>query len=229
MSNTSLRENIRAFLERYGEKALMVLKTAYDISRDPSVDHRIGDFSFKHLVSRLYNMGINYNPVNILRIMEKEYNIIEKSYTSSNQTWWRFRDIELVREILGEMLSGVDKGDPRTKALLVKYRSLEPLRTRDLLRRLAFKTELSNADKNVFKEFVFKELDKIISVLSEMEYYEDYFAPEIAMLREILNLAEMVSAKLEKPKTNSTIVRRDEVLTRNVDTRIDLHEDITSY
>ncbi|MEM1879294.1 MAG: hypothetical protein QXJ18_05995, partial [Desulfurococcaceae archaeon] len=91
-----------AFLEKYGEKGLIVLKTAFDLSQDPHIDHRLGDFSFKHLVLKLTSIGFNYNPVNLLRILEKEYGIIEKSYSSSNQTWWRFVDIEAVRRVLSE-------------------------------------------------------------------------------------------------------------------------------
>ena len=187
-----------AFLEKYGEKGLVVLKVAYEIATDPSVDHRLGDFSFKHLALKLASMGLNYNPANLLRILEKEYGVIEKTYSSSNQTWWRFLDLEAVRSVISEYF-GTPLSDPKIRALLVKYKSIEPGRLIEWLKKLLTKENLSSVEKEEFKAFAFRELDKITALLEEMQKYEDVFRGEIAALLEILSLAEAVSSRLEKP------------------------------
>lgn len=201
-----VRSKLPAFLEKYGEKGLIVLKAAYEISQDPNVDHRLGDFSFKHLVLKLISMGFNYNPINMLRILEKEYGIIAKSYTSSNQTWWRFVDIEAVRAVLSEYY-GVEFDDPRVKALLIKYKSLEPQNTLNWLKKLIAKSKLSTADREMFKNFVFSELDKVVTLISEMEKYEEVFRGEIQLLREILALADIVSNKLNIQESRMPLER----------------------
>ncbi|MEM1638982.1 MAG: hypothetical protein QXJ69_02740 [Desulfurococcaceae archaeon] len=200
MIEFNIREKIKLFLERYGEKGLIILKAAYDISQDPNIDHRLGDFSYKHLALKLASLGFSYNPINMLRILEKDYGIIEKSYSSSNQSWWRFIDIEAVRSALGEYY-GASIEDPRVRLLLIKYKSIEPWSTLEMLRRLAFKENLTNSDKENFKNFVFNNLDKIVELLNNMEKYEEVFAGEISVLREILNLADLVSSKIEKPRS----------------------------
>ncbi len=195
LSTLTVSERLRLFLEKYGDKGLIVIKAAFEVAQDPYVDHRYGDFSFKHLVLKLQSQGFRYNPVNLLRVLEKEYGVIEKAYSSSNQTWWRFVDFEAVRSVLSEYY-GVSYEDPRLKYLLIKYRSLEPNTVLDTLRRLAYKENLTSGDKEVFKEIVFNVLDKVLDVLREMEKYEDAFTSEISIIREILNLAEAVSSKL---------------------------------
>jgi hypothetical protein len=190
---------LKFFIEKYGEKAVVLLRAMYELSQDPLIDHRLGDFSYKHLVLKLASMGFNYNPINILRVLEKELGVIEKSYTSSNQTWWRFTDIEAVRSVLGEIL-GVETRDPRVKALLIKYRSLEPRSILESLRRLAVKEHFSQFDKEYFKNFVYTTLDRVVDLMNEMEKYEEVFTGELGVLREILNLADLVSSKLDKQR-----------------------------
>lgn len=195
--NTQAYSKLAAFLERFGEKGLLVLKAAFDISQDPNIDHRLGDFSYKHLVLRLASMGLQYNPVNLLRVLEKEYGVIEKSYSSSNQTWWRFSDLESVKRVLSEHYN-IEADDPKIRALLIKYKSLEPVMLLDRLRKLLVKERLTANDKEAFKEFVFSELDKITMLINEMEKYEEVFHGEISTLREILALADLVASKLSK-------------------------------
>ncbi|MEM4718353.1 MAG: hypothetical protein QXE81_06345 [Desulfurococcaceae archaeon] len=224
MINLNAYERIMLFLEKYGEKGLLVLKAAYDISQDPNVDHKLGDFSFKHLVLRLTSIGLNYNPINILRIMEKEYRIVEKSYSSSNQTWWRFVDVDAVRSILSDQY-GAQLEDPVIKSILIKYRSIEPRSIVDTLKRLLVKEGFTNADKEIFKNIVFNVLDKVVWLINEMEKYEEVFNPEIRVLKEILNLADMVSNKLDKPR-NKIYMSSDGAL--NANTRVDLIENTDS-
>jgi len=219
-------DRIRLFLEKFGEKGLMVLKAAYEVSQDPNIDHRLGDFSFKHLVLKLSATGFTYNPSNLLRILEKEYGVVEKSYSSSNQTWWRFVDIEAVRSIISEYF-GVPLEDPKLKALMIKYKSFEPRNTLEMLRRLALKDSLSASDKELFRNFVFSDLDKIVELVREMEKYEEVFMSELSVLREILNLADLVSNKLEKPRY--AISTRSVGVTFNANSRISVFKDTARY
>jgi len=218
-------EALRLFIEKYGEKALFILRAMYELSQDPTIDHRLGDFSYKHLVLKLGSMGLVYNPINMLRLLEKELGIIEKSYVSSNQTWWRIVDLEAVRSVLGEYF-GVEVEDPRVKALLIKYRSLEPRSILESLRRMALKENLSRHEREEFKKFVFNTLDKIIELLSEMENYEEVFTAEITVLKEILGLADIVSSKIDKPRSRIIMKKTGETL--DADTRINTVENPTS-
>lgn len=197
MPDPIIVEKTRFFLEKYGDRGLIVLRAAYEISKDPRVDHRFGDFNYKYLVQRLNHSGFKYNPINLLRVLEKEYRIIEKSYSSSNQTWWRFIDIDAVQSVLGE-IHGASTRDPGLLSLLIKYKSIEPGRIISFLRRLLSKEILSEGERELFKQFVFSDIDKVVNILKDMEKYEDVFVKEIEVLREILNLADRVSSKLER-------------------------------
>jgi len=142
-----VKAKTREFLERYGDKGYLLLKIALEITYDPEIDHRLGDFSYKHIVFKLQRLGINYSPQNLLRILEKEYGLIEKTYISTTQKWWKFIDPETVKQVLLEY-SGVSEVEyPRVKLLKIKYNSLEPLTLLNTLRRLALKDRLIPVEK----------------------------------------------------------------------------------
>lgn len=191
-----IKDRINEFLDKYGDKGYLVLRTALDIALDPNIDHRYGDFSYKQLVFRLRRMGINYNPSNLLRILEREYGLIEKTYISTTQKWWSFTDLEATRKTLLEYSGNLDIGEPKLRILLIKYRSLDPVNILHTLKRLAMKNTLNSIDKQVFRRIVFNELDAINEILSEMMAYEDVFEKEISVLNEIISLAERISAKI---------------------------------
>ncbi len=195
--NNLVKLRVIDFLNSYGDKGFIVLKTALDIATDPSIDHRLGDFSFKLLVLRLQSRGISYDPRNILRILERNYGLIEKSYDSRRQKWWRFIDLEETRRALYEYYSGGSLEEPRLRLLLLKYKSLEPKKLLDTLKRLSSKEILTSADKRVFRRLVFDEMERIIDILESMMEYEDVFQNEIRVLNEILELAEIVAGKLD--------------------------------
>ncbi len=192
-----VKDRVLEFLRNYGDRGYLVLKIALEIALDPSIDHRLGDFSYKYLVFKLRRLGISYNPANLLRIMEKDYGLIERSYNSSSQKWWSFTDLEAVRKALLEYSGAEEIEDPRLKLLLIKYRSLEPLKILNMLRRLSMKTSLNPVDKRVFRDLVFNDMEKIVGILEEMMGYEDVFDKEIRILQEILGLAEHISARIE--------------------------------
>ncbi|MCY0868671.1 MAG: hypothetical protein OWQ48_05530 [Desulfurococcus sp.] len=217
LSSGEAKSSISDFLARYGERALLVLRIAYNIARDPNVDHRLGDFSYKHVVSKLMELGLVYNPANILRVMEREYGIIVKSYASKNQTWWRFRDLDAVREVLEEDILADSSEEPKLKLTMIKYRSLEPLSMLNFLRRLALKEKLNSAEKEIFRKLVFNELEKIAGILEEMKYHEEVFSSEIKILSEIIRLAEVVAGKLDaRHAGRSTDSLRETVRARGV-------------
>ena len=105
-SRDLVKARVLDFLEKYGDKGFIVLKTAIEISLSNTNNRRFGDFSYQSLVFRLNSMGIGYNPSNILRILEREYGVIEKTYSSSRQKWYRFIDLDAVREALYEYSYG---------------------------------------------------------------------------------------------------------------------------
>ncbi len=190
-----VKARVRDFVGRYGDKGVVVLRAALDIALSGG-RKVLGDFSYRDLVIRLRSMGIEYNPSNILRILERNYGIIDKSFSSSKQTWYRFVDIDAVREALYESsYSGVE--DYRVRSLRIKYRSLRPERIREFLRGLLHKSSLSRYDVMRFRDFSFKDLDLLVDLVERMEEYEDLFRQEIAVLREILELADRVASRIE--------------------------------
>ncbi|MEM0379956.1 MAG: hypothetical protein QW607_00585 [Desulfurococcaceae archaeon] len=192
----TVKDRVIDFLNKYGDKGYIVLKTIIDISNDPEIDHRLGDFSYKHLVFKLRKIGIDYNPHNIIRILEKEYGLIEKTYLSTTQKWWRLVDPETIRKTILEYGNGVDLEDPDLKLLVIKYRSIEPLNILNNLRRLVIKDKLSNSEKEFFRKIVFNELDTIVDLINKMQQYEEVFREELKILKEIISLSERVSMKI---------------------------------
>lgn len=204
-----LKMRVLEFLSNYGDKGYIVLRTALDIALDPNIDHRLGDFSFKYLAFRLRKQGISYNPSNLLRILEREYGIIEKTYSSSGQKWWSFIDIEAARMALLEYSGVTSIEEPHLRLLLIKYKSLEPKRMLATLKRLSMKPILNAIDKKLFRELVFGDLDLVAEILEEMMKYEDVFTEEITSLQEILSLAERVAEKIDEGVKKGVITMRE--------------------
>jgi len=194
-----IKARVKEFLEKYGDKGFIVLQTALEIALDGSRDRGLGDFSYRDLVLRLRVKGIEYNPSNLLRILEREYGIIEKAYSSSNQKWYVFIDLDTVRDSLNEYMGkGLSsEEEPRIKLLRIKYRTLEPSRLLKTLEPLVSKTTLSRSDKRLFKEIVYSDLDMVVELLEKMMDYEEYFKSEINTLNKILEYSSIIANKLE--------------------------------
>ncbi|QOR93899.1 hypothetical protein IMZ38_04410 [Thermosphaera chiliense] len=197
MLSSDLKEKVFSFLQKYGDKGFIVLKTALSIAKDPNIDHKLGDFSFKHLVLKLNSMGFSYNPVNLIRILEKEFGLIEKTYSSSNQTWWRFKDIDAVEEAVYSENDVEKVEDPKIRLIAVKYRSLEPAEIYAFLQKTLIKPSLTPADKAKFRSMVFNEIDQLVKLVDEMYNYEEFFEYEISFIKEIFKLAEKLSRRIE--------------------------------
>ncbi len=193
------------FLNNYGDKGFIILKTIIDLALDPTIDHRLGDFNYKLLVIRLRKQGIDYNPINMLRILEKEYGLIEKTYDSKRQKWWRINDLESIRRALYSYTGSPVIDDPRIRLLLLKYKSLEPGKILNQLRRIALKQVLSSVDKRIYREIVFNELDKLVEIMEKMMEHEDIFSQELEVLNEIMLLAEKIASKINSESTIKNI------------------------
>jgi hypothetical protein len=203
-----VRLRVFDFLNTYGDKGFIVLKTIVDLAFDPSIDHRLGDFNYRLLVMRLRRQGVDYNPINILRILEKDYGLIEKSYDTRRQKWWRLTDPETIRRTLYEYTGNISINEPRLRLILLKYKSLEPNRILSTLRRLAVKPVLSSVEKELYRNIVFRDLDKLASIVEEMMKYNDVFSNEINVIEEIFILAEKIADKIE----GKTELRRETIV-----------------
>ncbi len=195
-SRKLVKARVLEFLMRYMDKGLLVLKTAYEISLENHGYKRPGDFDYRSLVIRLRSMGINYNPSNLLRILEKEYGIIERSYSTSTQKWFIFTDIDAVREALNEYMGlSIPEENPKIKALRIKYNSLDVENILKSLKNMYRKTRLNKYDKEFLEKLAFEYIDKIVELIDRMSEYESIFQKEISILHEIISLAEIVSLK----------------------------------
>ncbi|WP_062662620.1 hypothetical protein [Aeropyrum camini] len=120
-------DSLRGFLERYGEKGYIVLKAMLEESQSPARGPRPGDFSFKGLKARIASYGLEYNPSLLLARLEREYGVIETSFRSSNQHWWRIRDRRAVEKAVREYEGGEEEVlDPKVRVLRIQFWSLEP-------------------------------------------------------------------------------------------------------
>lgn len=110
-----VKERVLEFLARYGERGYAVLRAAVEATLGSNGRHgvRLGDFNYREVVAKLRSYGLEYNPSNLLSILEREYAVIETSYKSSNQHWWRFLDLEAVIEALDEYERGASPQPPQ--------------------------------------------------------------------------------------------------------------------
>jgi hypothetical protein len=190
----SYQARLKAFLTDYGERGrkviLAALKRAEELSS--SGENSLGDFDYRGVKNILEKDGERINPSTFLSIMEKKYALIETSYKSSKQHWWRFFDYLVVKK---ELMSS-EAGDDSKKIVLAMYASLEPMKILESLEKISIKQRLDYADKLLFKKIAFEDLPKIEEVLKRMVERESEFEREIGVLREIVKLAGEISIKL---------------------------------
>ena len=198
-----VRERVLDFLARYGERGYAVLRAvleAYYSSRG-SRGVRLGDFSYRDVVNRLRAWGLDYNPSMLLRVLEREYGVIETSYSSRNQHWWRISSPEEVAAALEEYEAGVEPGDgeepgdPEVELLRLQIASIDPEGVLEKLDRLAAKPRLSRQELLVLRSLAFNELELVVRLLRRAEEL-GYEGPEIALLREILGKASRIARRI---------------------------------
>jgi hypothetical protein len=221
-----VRERVLEFLAQYGERGYAVLRAAVDaaLSSRGGRGVRLGDFSHREVVARLRAWGIEYNPSMLLRILERDYGIVETSYRSGNQHWWRFLDLDSVVEALEEYdhgtSAGVEEGDeeaiedPEVELLRLQVASLDPGSLLEELRRLSAKPRLGRAELARLRGLAFNELEAVVKLIRRAEEL-GYEGPEIDMLKEILVLASRLSQRLlASARTRSEAARSVERLAR---------------
>ena len=197
---------VRQALSKYGTRVKIVLETALEIAKSNRLrgSDRLGDFDFKSLVESLRAKGFYYNPSQLLRILEREYGIVETSYRSSNQHWYRFRDLEAVEKALSlrseEVIPypGGTLLDPDVVLLRIQIRSLRPMEMLNFLKNLLMKPRITSRDAEKFERFAFTKLPKVVKLLKQAEDYEDALAAELKVLREVVELAYEVAERVAK-------------------------------
>ncbi len=199
-------ERVLEFLANYGERGLAVLRAAVEAASAPRRRGvRLGDFSHREVVEKLRSWGISYNPSTLLRILERDYGVVETSYRSSGQHWYRFIDLDAVVEALDAYERGVDAGgeedpvegelDPEVELLLVQIASLDPHGLLERLRRLLRRPRLGRAELAAFRRMAFDELEAAARLLRRAEEL-GYEGPEVELLREALAAARRLALRL---------------------------------
>jgi len=197
-------DRVLEFLAQYGDRGLAVLRAAVEAASSPRARGvRLGDFSYRDVVQRLRSWGITYNPSTLLRILERDYGVIETSYRSSGQHWYRFINLDEVVEALDAYEHGVDVGDgdggepldPEVELLIVQIASLDPHGLLERLRRLARRPRLGSTGLQQLRQLAFNELAAAARLLRRAEEL-GYEGPEVELLREALSLASRIARRL---------------------------------
>lgn len=191
-------------LLRFGDRCRLILKTAVAIA-ESNDKKELGDFDYKTLVEKLQELGFDKDPKMILRALERDYGIIETSYKSTNQHWWRFINIEEVKEAIGEEIE-----DPEVQLIKIQANSLNLAELERKLRFLLNKPVLSEVDKALFKKIAFEELNYVIEVYRKASMYEETY-DIVEKIKAILTLATKVSMRISKSK-NHTLINTSESL-----------------
>jgi|YelNatPaOPRAMG01_1025707.scaffolds.fasta_scaffold07895_4 hypothetical protein len=176
-------------LSRYGGRAYYVLKAAIEVTEENRRLglSRLGDFDYRSLVAKLRSWGIDYNPSNLLKELEKDYGIIRTVYRSSNQRWWVFNDMTSVRLALAE--GKEDAGDPEEELLTIQIAAIDVDRMISDLSSFLGKERPGPADERRIKEIVFTELPQAVEVYNRASRYGEKYAEFLSKVRRALDLA----------------------------------------
>ncbi|WP_054837128.1 hypothetical protein, partial [Metallosphaera hakonensis] len=161
-----LKDRLTEALLKY-ERASIILRVALSIVEDKGRSE-VGDFDYRTLTSRLLEMGYDFEPKMILRALERDFGIIETSYKSSNQHWWRFIDLDAVKEALDQ-----EEEDP--EILLIKTQA-SSLGLTDIERRLESLIKRgirSDVDRSILRKIAFEDLPLLLDVYKKSIQYEE--------------------------------------------------------
>jgi len=225
MSGNAVKMALMNAYNRFGERLCIVLEAALTVAKRNRVlkNGSPGDFDYKSLVEELNRRGYRYNPSQLLRILEREYGVLETTYHTESQHWYKFVDLETVEEFINE-LRGLNSilEEPEIVALKVQIRSLGLKRWLDQLKKWSVKPRLTSADVRKFQEFAFRVLPKIVRILKRAEEFDEVMMAEIRILKEVLELAYIVSERIEEAIPTSKNIGND------IHQTIDVHTVSTS-
>ncbi len=189
---------------RFGERLCAVLETALIIAKRNKVlnANSMGDFDYRSLIEELSKRGYRYNPSQLLRALEREYGVIETTYHSGSQHWYKFVDLEAVEQFINE-IKGVSEilEEPEVIALKIQIRSLGLRTWLEQLKKWSIKPRLTRVDRKRFQEFAFRVLPRIVKILRRAEEFEDLILSEIEILKEIIELAYMVAERMDSAES----------------------------
>lgn len=212
MVTETLRLQLLEAYSRFGERLLMVLRAATSITKERKIrgEPGLGDFDHRSLAERLRAYGLNYNPSLLLRALERDYGIIETSYKSSTQHWYRFKVEPEALEQLLRYFEGAAQSleEPEVALLKVQLKSLQPNFWLRKLKELAVKPRLSESDRRMFQRFSFNELPRLVRILKRAEAYEDALYAETSLIKELLSLAHLVSERLNEVQVERALGSR---------------------
>ncbi len=201
MRGTMGARGIEEFLARYGEKGYLVIKAILSAADSNWLGGSLGDFSYKMLREKLEEMGVSYNPSPLLSRLEKTYGLIETTYKSGGQHWWRIVDREALERGV-RLYEGVEEPDPqedygetsyRVKLLRIQFYSLNPQSLLETLARLSRKKRLADYDRRVLRRIVFEELPLLVDFLEKaQEEYPEELSQEISLAETILDMVEKI-------------------------------------
>lgn len=201
----SVRDRTTEALLKYGEKARVILNACIEAS-NANESKELGDFSYKQLIEVLHRNNVDYDPKSLLRLLEEDFGIIQTTYRTSGQHWWKFVD---KHQILEALRGSEENDDPRIAVIKVQAESLG---LKELEKKLTFllrKPKLSDIDKRILKRIAFEDLPLLLKVYEEASSYEETY--DIAeRIRSIIDLARKVVSKLNENTTNEQKERQNE-------------------
>jgi len=186
----SVKDRTLEFLLKFGEKGKQTLIAALEFSNE-NERTELGDFNYKSVTEKLTEKGYNFDPKMILRALEKDFGIIETSYKSSNQHWWKFIDREQVENIVNDN----KETDPKVELIRIKFYSLEPQKIEKRLELISKKSILTEVDKKTFRLMVFDELTKLAEIYDEASQFEETLQI-VESIKRILTLASIIAKRI---------------------------------
>ncbi len=180
---------VRDVLAKYGSRAYYVLRAALEVAEENRRLGlaKLGDFDYRSLVLKLRSWGVEYNPSNLLRVLEREYKLVRTVYRSSNQRWWVFVDAYAVKLGLEEEK---ERGDPEEELLSIQIAAVDVDRIVAELTNILGKERATPSDERRLKEIVFEDLSKVVEVYKKALNYGSKYSDFISKARKALELAK---------------------------------------
>lgn len=203
-------KSIEDMLSRYGGRAYYVIKAALEIAEENRKLGlaRMGDFDFKSLVLKLRSWGIEYNPSNLLKVMEREYGLVKTVYRSSNQRWWVFSDMTTVKLALEECKE--EATDPDEELLTIQIAVVDVDSIIADLAAILSREKILPADEKRLREIVLNDLPRVVEVYKKALGYGSKFSDFVGKARKALELARK-AALILKSRSHITLGKVPEV------------------